>query len=91
MTVACSSKENGKNTRAYCKVGCIGCGICVKQSDLFGVTDNVARMDFAKYELTEATQTAMDKCPTGVIVFRGKNAPADRPAGQKARPATAKA
>ena len=83
MTVACSSKENGKNTRTFCKVGCIGCGICAKQSDLFGVTDNVARIDFAKYELSEAAQTAMDKCPTGSIVFRGKDAPADRPAGQK--------
>ena len=84
MTVACSSKENGKNTRAFCKVGCIGCGICAKQSDLFTVIDNVARMDFSKYESSEATQTAMDKCPTGNIVFRGKDAPEPRPAGQKA-------
>ncbi len=91
MTVACSSKENGKNTRTFCKVGCIGCGMCAKQSDLFGVTDNVARIDFSKYELSEAAQTAMDKCPTGSIVFRGKNAPADRPAGQKAKPVAAKA
>lgn len=88
MTVACNSKENGKNTRAFCKVGCIGCGMCGKQSELFTIEDNLARLDFENYELTEATQTAMDKCPTGNIVFRGKNAPAPRPAGQK--PATAK-
>jgi hypothetical protein len=31
----------------------------------------------------------MDKCPTGVIVYRGKNAPADREAGQKAKAKTA--
>ena len=91
MTVACSSKENGKNTRTFCKVGCIGCGMCARQSDLFTVTDNVARIDFSKYEMSEAAQTAMDKCPTGNIVFRGKNAPPDRPAGQKAKPAAAKA
>jgi Na+-translocating ferredoxin:NAD+ oxidoreductase RNF subunit RnfB len=83
MTVACKSKENGKNTRTFCKVGCIGCGICTKQSDLFTVTDNLARMNYAKYEPSEATRTAMDKCPTGVIVYRGKNAPAPREAGQK--------
>jgi RnfABCDGE-type electron transport complex B subunit len=83
MAVACSSRETGKNTRQFCKVGCIACGICTKQSDLFGVTNNLARMNYAGYEPSEATQAAMDKCPTGVIVYRGKNAPAPREAGQK--------
>ena len=72
MTVACSSKETGKSTRAICKVGCIGCGLCAKQSDLFKVEDNLARFDYAKYETTEKEETAMNKCPTKVIVFRGK-------------------
>lgn len=89
MTVACKSKENGKNTRAFCKVGCIGCGMCVKQSDLFSVADNLARMDYVKYEPSEATETAMTKCPTGVIVYRGKTAPPPREAGQKAKPVAA--
>ena len=88
MTVACTSKENGKNTRKFCKVGCIGCGICAKQSDLFTMKDNQAKINYEKYKLSEETQTAMDKCPTGVIVFRGINAPEPRPAGQK--PAAAK-
>jgi RnfABCDGE-type electron transport complex B subunit len=84
----CNSKENGKNTRSFCAVGCIGCGICAKQSDLFTVTDNLAHMDYARYAPSEATQAAMDKCPTGNIVLRGKNAPAPRKAGEK--PAAAK-
>lgn len=84
MTVACSSKENGKNTRAFCKVGCIGCGLCAKQSDLFTVSDNLARIDYARYAPSEAAQAAMYKCPTGAIVCRGKNAPVPREAGQKA-------
>ena len=75
MTVACSSKETGKSTRAICKVGCIGCGLCAKQSDLFKVEENLARCDYAKYETTEKEETAMNKCPTKVIVYRGKNAP----------------
>ena len=74
MTVACSSKETGKSTRAICKVGCIGCGICAKQSDLFKVDENLARCDYAKYETTEKEETAMNKCPTKVIVYRGKAA-----------------
>ena len=88
MTVACNSKENGKNTRTFCKVGCIGCGMCSRNCDLFTTENNLARLDFEKYAPSEEAQIAMDKCPTGNIVFRGKNAPAPRPAGQK--PAAAK-
>jgi len=78
MTVACSSKETGKATRSMCKVGCIGCGLCAKQTDIFVVGDNLARLDYGKYKPTEQTETAMNKCPTGVIVFRGPTAPAPR-------------
>lgn len=88
MVVACRSRESGKITRSMCKVGCIGCGLCAKQTDLFTVQDNVARMAYDRYEPDQASETAMYKCPTGVIVFRGKNAPEPRPAGEK--PQTAK-
>ena len=89
MTVACSSQETGKNTRAFCKVGCIGCKMCTKQSDQFAMDGNLAKMDYENYEPSEGNQTAMDKCPTGVIVYRGKNAPADRKAGEKPQAKTA--
>lgn len=84
MVVACSSQEDGKNTRAMCKVGCIACKMCTKQSDIFAMNGNNARMDYEKYAPSEKTETAMNKCPTGVIVYRGKTAPAPRAAGQKA-------
>jgi len=84
MTVACSNQENGKTTRGMCKVGCIACKMCVKQSELFTMVGNTARLGYANYELNEQTETAMTKCPTGVIVYRGKDAPPPRPAGQKA-------
>jgi electron transport complex protein RnfB len=89
MTVACSSKENGKSTRAMCQVGCIGCGLCVKQSDAFTVADNLARLDYAKYAPCGENEAAMNKCPTGVIVYRGKTAPPARE--PKAKPATSSA
>ncbi len=76
MTVACSNKETGKVTRSMCKVGCIGCGLCAKQTDVFTVEDNLARVNYEKYQPTEQTKTAMDKCPTKVIVYRGKTAQA---------------
>lgn len=78
LTVACSNKETGKATRSMCKVGCIGCGLCAKQADIFVVEDNLARLNYEKYKPSEQTQTAMDKCPTGVIIFRGPTCP-ERP------------
>ena len=75
LTVACSSKETGKSTRSICKVGCIGCKACVRQSDLFTVEDNLARLDFERYEPSEQTELAIAKCPTKVIIYRGKTAP----------------
>jgi electron transport complex protein RnfB len=74
MVVACNSKETGKSTRSNCKVGCIGCGLCAKQTDIFTVEDNLARVDYGRYQPSEQTETAMNKCPTKVIVFRGKTA-----------------
>ena len=73
MIVACKSKESGKATRSFCKVGCIGCGLCAKQTDIFIVEDNLARVNYSKYQPKEQTETAMNKCPTKVIVFRGKS------------------
>lgn len=84
MTVACSSKEAGKSTRGMCKVGCIGCGICAKKSEQFTVEDNLARLAYEKYERTEETETAFEKCPTGVIIYVGKTAPPPRAAKKAA-------
>jgi ferredoxin len=72
MVVACRSKEAGKVTKTMCKVGCIGCGVCAKQSDIFSVEDNLAHLNYEKYETNEKTETAMNKCPTGVIIYVGK-------------------
>ena len=84
MTVACSSKETGKSTRSMCKVGCIACGLCVKQTELFRVEDNLARLDYEKYQPTEQTETALNKCPTKVIIYVGKTAPAAEQPAEKA-------
>jgi Na+-translocating ferredoxin:NAD+ oxidoreductase RNF subunit RnfB len=85
MTVACSSRESGKTTRSMCTVGCIGCKMCSKQTDAFVVDDNLARLDYTRYKPSPEAQTAMEKCPTGVIIYRGKSAPEPRAAQQKAQ------
>jgi len=88
LTVACSSKEAGKVTRSMCKVGCIACGLCAKQTDVFKVEDNLARLDYEKYQPTEQTETALNKCPTGVIIYLGPSAPAPRQPKEKPAAAT---
>jgi len=83
MTVACSSNEAAKSTRQMCKVGCIACRLCAKQTDIFSIEDNLARLDYKKYTPSEQSETALNKCPTGVIVYRGKSAPPPRQTTQK--------
>jgi RnfABCDGE-type electron transport complex B subunit len=89
MTVACRNREGGKVTRQQCSVGCIACGICTKQSDLFKVEDNLAVAEYARYAPSEKTEAAYNKCPTGVIVYRGTTAPQPRQPKQR-EPAAAK-
>ncbi len=90
LTVACSSRENGKTTRAMCQVGCIGCGLCAKQSDAFKAEDNLARLDYVKYEPSGQNEAAYNKCPTGTIVYRGNSAPTPRsPKAKQAASSTA--
>lgn len=75
MTVACNSKENGKTTRGMCKVGCIGCGMCVKfGGEVFELENNLARVNYECFAENDQTKTAMEKCPTKVIIHRGKTA-----------------
>jgi Na+-translocating ferredoxin:NAD+ oxidoreductase RNF subunit RnfB len=74
MTVACRSRENAKDTKAFCKVGCIACRLCTKQNDAFEMAGNFAKLDYEKYQPGGTFEAAMNKCPTGVIVYRGRGA-----------------
>ncbi|MBQ8435982.1 MAG: RnfABCDGE type electron transport complex subunit B [Oscillospiraceae bacterium] len=50
ITVRCSSKDNGKNTKLVCSRGCIGCKICEKKcaNDAVHVVDFHAVIDYNK-------------------------------------------
>jgi len=72
VVVACNSKESGRDTRSMCKVGCIGCGLCSKKSDMFKVVNNLASIDYDHYRVDEGVSTAQEKCPTKVIRQKGK-------------------
>ncbi|MFP4107196.1 MAG: RnfABCDGE type electron transport complex subunit B, partial [Phycisphaerae bacterium] len=43
--VACCNRDSGKETRRVCPVGCIACGLCEKNCELYTVSHNLAGLD----------------------------------------------
>jgi RnfABCDGE-type electron transport complex B subunit len=81
MTVVkCSNKDFGKDVKAVCKVGCIGCKACSRASDLFTVEDNIPTIDYDKYdpEKMDAMDLAISKCPMKGLVRVGKPSEKDK-------------
>lgn len=65
--VQCSSHEKGKDVKAVCGSGCIGCTLCTKQceADAIHMENNLAVIDYSK--CTNCGKCA-EKCPVKVIV-----------------------
>ncbi len=74
--VACMNRDFGKDVKAVCKVGCIGCTLCAKTSPVFKMDGHLARVDYQQYDPNDVknAQTAMEKCPTKCILSAGKPA-----------------
>lgn len=74
LAITCSNKDFGKDVKAVCKVGCLGCKACQRASDLFTVENNVSRIDYDQYDPSQLDDlhVALDKCPTKRIVVIGK-------------------
>ena len=64
--VACSSNEKGKDVKAVCNAGCIGCKMCEKvcEADAIHVENNLARID---HEKCTNCGKCKEKCPVKVI------------------------
>lgn len=64
--VACSSNEKGKDVKAVCNAGCIGCKMCEKvcEVDAIHVENNLARID---HEKCTNCGKCKEKCPVKVI------------------------
>jgi RnfABCDGE-type electron transport complex B subunit len=79
LAVSCSNLDAGKEVKAVCNVGCLGCKACTRISDLFKMDKSLCTIDYDGYE-TECVPDllkAMDKCPQKRLVFVGEPTPKD--------------
>ncbi len=69
LWVACRSLYEGALAESECEVACTGCGRCALDAPpgLIQIVDHLAVIDYSKNHL--ATQTPIQRCPTGAIVW----------------------
>lgn len=74
LAVGCSNKDHGKEVKAVCKVGCLGCKACTRVSDMFTVEDNLSTINYENYrpDRLDELLAASNKCPRNRLVFVGK-------------------
>jgi len=75
LVVACSNKDFGKEVKAVCKVGCLGCKMCQKLvAGLITVEDNIPSVDYSAYDPSkmESLSMAVDKCPAQRLTMIGR-------------------
>lgn len=73
LWVACRNRDSGDEAEAQCEVICTACERCAVDSPegLITIRDNVAVIDYSKNTL--ASRVAIERCPTGAIIWRERD------------------
>jgi len=83
LVVECSNHDAGKDVKAVCKVGCLGCKACERASNgLFCMDNNLSSIDYDNYTggNLEDCLLAAKKCPRNRLVFVGTPSEVDKAA-----------
>ena len=74
LAVTCSNQDAGKDVKAVCTVGCMGCKACVRISNVFKIENGLSTIDYDEYtnECVPDLWKACKKCPQHRLVFVGK-------------------
>ena len=69
LWVACKNLDEGDVAEADCEVTCNACNRCIVDAPegLLSIVDNLAVIDYEKNEV--ASKVAIERCPTGAIVW----------------------
>lgn len=77
LWVACCNLLNGELAEEECEVACTGCGRCAADApSLISIVDSLAVIDYSRVTsgISQTTsQTPIQRCPTGAIVWIDKN------------------
>jgi electron transport complex protein RnfB len=78
LAVQCSNKDFGKEVQLVCQWGCIGCRACTRiEKGLLTIEDNLAKMNWDKYDPAMKLQDIQNRCPREAMVWIGKPTAAD--------------
>ncbi|KAF3977770.1 MAG: RnfABCDGE type electron transport complex subunit B [Methylococcales symbiont of Iophon sp. n. MRB-2018] len=71
LFVACKSLDEGDKAEAECEVACTACEKCVIDAPegLIEIKNNLAVIDFKKYDEMTVDRSPIERCPTGAIVW----------------------
>ncbi|MBF0471341.1 MAG: RnfABCDGE type electron transport complex subunit B [Gammaproteobacteria bacterium] len=83
LWVNCKSLDNADEAEADCQVTCNACGRCAADAPegLITIQKNLAVIDYSKNDL--ASRLAIERCPTGAIVWLDESEGAVKGAGAK--------
>ena len=72
LVVACSNQDSGPDVKAVCKVGCLGCKVCTRNSNLIQMDGSLPRIDYDKYDPQVNFEPIIQECPRESLVFVGE-------------------
>ena len=72
LVVKCSNHDAGMDVKDFCKVGCLGCGICSRQSELFSIQENLPNINYDLFADEDSYAAVLAKCPPASLVYVGE-------------------